>query len=214
MSIRVLIVDDHPAIRSTMMDILKSEGLEVEIAENGTTALKIYSDKVFEFVLMDMQMPDIKGIDTYRQILAIPKKHAEFIFISAFATPELEKKTKELGCLAFLHKPIRAEEVIKLIRSKSLLSVLVYISNEGFRNKVIKNLQDENCNLEIASDFDDTLILIRQIDYNYLIIDEDSFSSEQDRIKSTLHLSGSQTELILINEDQSTDILKEQILQI
>ena len=214
MSIRVLIVDDHPAIRSTMMDILKSEGLEVEIAENGTTALKIYSDKVFEFVLMDMQMPDIKGIDTYRQILAIPKKHAEFIFISAFATPELEKKTKELGCLAFLHKPIRAEEVIKLIRSKSLLSVLVYISNEGFRNKIIKNLQNENCNLEIASDFDDTLILIRQIDYNYLIIDEDSFSSEQDRIKSTLHLSGSQTELILINEDQSTDILKEQILQI
>ena len=214
MSIRVLIVDDHPAIRSTMMDILKSEGLEVEIAENGTTALKIYSDKVFEFVLMDMQMPDIKGIDTYRQILAIPKKHAEFIFISAFATPELEKKTKELGCLAFLHKPIRAEQVIKLIRSKSLLSVLVYISNEGLRNKVIKNLQNENCNLEIASDFDDTLILIRQIDYNYLIIDEDSFSSEQDRIKSTLHLSGSHTELILINEDQSTDILKEQILQI
>lgn len=214
MSIRVLIVDDHPAIRSTMMDILKSEGLEVEIAENGTTALKIYSDNVFEFVLMDMQMPDIKGIDTYRQMLAIPRKHAEFIFISAFATPELEKKTKELGCLAFLHKPIRAEQVIKLIRSKSLLSVLVYISNEGLRNKVIKNLQNENCNLEIASDFDDTLILIRQIDYNYLIIDEDSFSSEQDRIKSTLHLSGSHTELILINEDQSTDILKEQILQI
>ena len=214
MSIRVLIVDDHPAIRSTMMDILKSEGLEVEIAENGTTALKIYSEKEFAFVLMDMQMPDIKGFDTYRQMLTIPKKHAEFIFISAFATPELEKKTKELGCLAFLHKPIRAEEVIKLIRSKSLLSVLVYISNERFRNKIVKNFQNENCNLEIASDFDETLILIRQIDYNYLIIDEDSFSSEQDRIKSSLHLSGSHTELILINEDESTDLLKEQILQI
>lgn len=214
MSIRVLIVDDHPAIRSTMMDILKSEGLEVEIAENGTTALKIYSEKEFAFVLMDMQMPDIKGFDTYRQMLTIPKKHAEFIFISAFATPELEKKTKELGCLAFLHKPIRAEEVIKLIRSKSLLSVLVYISNERFRNKIVKNFQNENCNLEIASDFDETLILIRQIDYNYLIIDEDSFSSEQDRIKSSLNLSGSHTELILINEDESTDLLKEQILQI
>jgi len=214
MSIRVLIVDDHPAIRSTMMDILKSEGLEVEIAENGTTALKIYSEKEFAFVLMDMQMPDIKGFDTYRQMLTIPKKHAEFIFISAFATPELEKKTKELGCLAFLHKPIRAEEVIKLIRSKSLLSVLVYISNERFRNMIVKNFQNENCNLEIASDFDETLILIRQIDYNYLIIDEDSFSSEQDRIKSSLNLSGSHTELILINEDESTDLLKEQILQI
>ncbi len=213
MSIRVLIVDDHPAIRSTMMDILKSEGLEVEIAENGTTALKIYCDKEFAFVLMDMQMPDIKGIDTYRQMLTIPKKHAEFIFISAFATPELEKKTKELGCLAFLHKPIRAEEVIKLIRSKSLLTVLIYISNERFRNKTVKNFQNENYNLEIASDFDEALILIRQIDYNYLIIDEDSFSSEQDRIKSTLQLSGSHTELILINEDQSTDALKEQILK-
>jgi DNA-binding response OmpR family regulator len=162
---------------------------------------------------MDMQMPDIKGIDTYRQMLTMQKKHAEFIFISAFATPELEKKTKELGCIAFLHKPIRAEEVIKLIRSKSLLSVLIYISNEGFRSKIIKNLQNENCNLEIASDFDEALILIRQIDYNYLIIDEDSFSSEQDRIKSSLQLSGSHTELILINEDQSTDEMKAKILQ-
>ena len=213
MSVRVLIVDDHPAIRSTMMDILKSEGLEVEIAENGKTALNLYSEKEFAFVLMDMQMPDIKGIDTYRQMLTMPKKHAEFIFISAFATPELEKKTKELGCIAFLHKPIRAEEVIKLIRSKSLLSVLIYISNEGFRSKIIKNLQNENCNLEIASDFDEALILIRQIDYNYLIIDEDSFSSEQDRIKSSLQLSGSHTELILINEDKSTDEMKAKILQ-
>jgi two-component system response regulator RegX3 len=74
MSVRVLIVDDHPAIRSTMMDILKSEGLEVEIAENGKTALNLYSEKEFAFVLMDMQMPDIKGIDTYRQMLTYAKK--------------------------------------------------------------------------------------------------------------------------------------------
>jgi DNA-binding response OmpR family regulator len=91
--------------------------------------------------------------------------------------------------------------------------VLIYISNEGFRSKIIMNLQNENCNLEIASDFDEALILIRQIDYNYLIIDEDSFSSEQDRIKSSLQLSGSHTELILINEDQSTDEMKAKILQ-
>ena len=55
--IKILIVDDHPAIRSTMSDVLINEGFEVDLAQNGVDAFAIYSIKDFDFVLMDMQMP-------------------------------------------------------------------------------------------------------------------------------------------------------------
>ena len=87
MNERILIVDDHPAICSTMMDILINEGFEVQVARNGKDAINIYNDNEFEFVLLDMQMPDIKGIDAYKEMLKSRKKHGNFIIISAFRHP-------------------------------------------------------------------------------------------------------------------------------
>ena len=57
-----MIIDDHPTIRSTMSDVLINEGFEVDLAQNGVDALAIYSIKDFDFVLMDMQMPDCKAL--------------------------------------------------------------------------------------------------------------------------------------------------------
>ena len=104
--IKILIVDDHPAIRSTMSDVLINEGFEVDLAENGVDAFAIYSIKDFDFVLMDMQMPDCKGVDAYGKCYYWIK-NTKFIFISAFSAPELERKAKELGCIAFMQKPIK-----------------------------------------------------------------------------------------------------------
>ena len=202
MNERILIVDDHPAICSTMMDILINEGFEVQVARNGKDAINIYNDNEFEFVLLDMQMPGIKGIEAYKEMLKSRKKNANFIIISAFSTPDLEKQAYELGCIAFLHKPIRAEEIIKIIRAKSSTSILIHISNERFRNTITTQLERDNYAFEIATNFDETLIRIRQIDYNFLIIDEDSLSDEQERIKSSLKLLKSNTQIISLNEDE------------
>ena len=69
MRIKVLIVDDHPAIRTTMKDVLENEGFETELADSGEMALEIYRNNFFDFVLMDMQMPGLKGVDAFRQML-------------------------------------------------------------------------------------------------------------------------------------------------
>ena len=111
----------------------------MDLAENGVDAFAIYSIKDFDFVLMDMQMPDCKGVDAYEKMLLLDKKHAEFIFISAFSAPELERKAKELGCIAFMQKPIRIESIIKLIRTKSLISILVFVTNPLLRKELLIN---------------------------------------------------------------------------
>jgi DNA-binding NtrC family response regulator len=202
MKVKILIVDDHPAIRHTMRDVMESEGFQVELAKNGKEAIELYAAQSFDFVLIDMQMPDIKGVVAHREMIKSQTKKAKFIFISAFSAPELEQEAHELGCTAFLKKPIRVEKVIELIRSRIRSSVLVFIENKKLCDKVIKEIKSEGFNLEVSTRFDDTLIRIRQIDYNFLVIDEDSAGIEQEGIKNTIEVSSSETEVIQINEDE------------
>ena len=58
----ILIVDDHPAIRSTMLDILDEEGFSAEQAVDGVEALAKCLENEYDFVLMDVQMPELNGI--------------------------------------------------------------------------------------------------------------------------------------------------------
>lgn len=210
---KILIVDDHPAIRTTMSDVMESEGFDVELAENGNKAIELYADKTFDFVLIDMQMPDIKGVEAYKEMLQVDKRHARFIFISAFSAPELEKEAHELGCIAFFHKPIRVEHIIELIRSRLRISVLIFIENQQLRKRVTSEIKQEGFNFENSDGLDDALIRIRQIDYNFLIIDEDSPSLEQERIKNTIKFSNSKSEIVEINEDEASCLASSRIHQ-
>lgn len=207
MKTKILIIDDHPAIRATMQDVMKNEGFETMIAESGQEAIDIYMSEYFDFVLMDMQMPDMKGVEAYRQMLNNNQQHAKFIFISAFSSPELEDEAHELGCIAFLQKPIRVEQVIEIIRSKSRTSVLVFIENENLRKNVLQDLKKEGLSVEEASEFDQALIKIRQINYSYIVIDEDSASIEQDGFKNTIKVTQSESHIININEDEPSSLV-------
>lgn len=211
---KILIVDDHPAIRSTMKDVMVNEGFEVMSAACGEDALKIYSNESVDFVLMDMQMTDMKGVDVYREMLELDCKHAKFIFISAFSSPELENEAHKLGCIAFLHKPIRVEQVIELIRAKSRKSVLVFIENTELLRNVMNQLKNERISAETANAFDDALIKIRQINYNYIIIDEDSPSVEQEGFKNTIKVTMSESNIVNINEDEPPGLVISRIQSI
>lgn len=202
MKTKILLVDDHPAIRTTMFDVMVNEGFDVQVAECGEDAIRAYSNDTFQFVLMDMQMPDMKGVDAYRKMLEHNQFHAKFIFISAFSSPELENEAHELGCIAFLQKPIRVEQVIELIRSKSRKSVLCFIENTELLQNVMNQLKKEGISAETASAFDQALIKIRQINYNYIIIDEDSPSVEQEGFKNTIKVTKSESHIVNINEDE------------
>ena len=211
MTTNILIVDDHPAIRTTMKDVMQNEGFATEVAESGAKAIDLYKRKKFDFVLMDMQMPELKGVDAFRQMLQCDRKHAEFIFISAFSSPELENEAHHLGCIEFLQKPIRVEDIVKLIRAKLRISILLFIENKKLHQSVTKEINKQGYTLEISSNIDEALINIRQIDYNFIVIDEDSPSVEQESIKKTVNITHSKSQVIEVNEDEDPQIVIQRI---
>ena len=61
---KILVVDDHIGVRRMLFETFREEKYDVEIAENGAEALRIFIDFEPNLILMDMKMPGMNGIDT------------------------------------------------------------------------------------------------------------------------------------------------------
>ena len=108
-----------------MYDILEDEGLSPKVAANGEEALRLCMENDFDFVLMDVQMPDFTGVETFRRIkkamqarfeASFPVPYSQtsnascktprFIFMSAYSVSELKEECYRIGAIAFLQKPL------------------------------------------------------------------------------------------------------------
>ena len=67
---RILLVEDHPINQRLAYTILKKLGYEIDIAGNGIEALKATELKSYDLIYMDLQMPEMGGLEATRHILA------------------------------------------------------------------------------------------------------------------------------------------------
>lgn len=207
----ILVVDDHPAIRSTMLDVLDEEGFSAEQAVNGEEALKKCLENEYDFVLMDVQMPELNGVEVLAKIREKKQTHSRFIFFSAYSVPELEEQASALGSYAFLRKPIKVEKIISLIRDKRGIPILVHVEDDHMRTCLANLLKNQGYQTIETSTLDDALIQLRQINYSCLIYDSDSPGFEQDALTSTVRSLKTDTICITTNEDELASEVVEKI---
>ncbi len=114
-TLRILLVEDHVLNQIAAKKVLVSwqEGVEVDIAENGRSALEKMAIQAFDVVLMDLQMPIMDGMAafaTIRQTSAVP-----VIAVTANASPQEEAKCLEAGFNAYLSKPYKPQQLYEMI---------------------------------------------------------------------------------------------------
>jgi two-component system chemotaxis response regulator CheY len=209
--ISVLVVDDHPAIRLTMLDILSEEGFSADQAINGEEALEKCKANEFDFVLIDVQMPELNGIEVLTEIRKTKQTKSKFIFFSAYSVPELEEQAMALGSYAFLRKPIKVEKILNLIRNKRGIPVLVYLEDDHMRTCLGNLLKNQGYQVIETNNIDNTLIQLRQIDYAFLIFDSDSPGLDQEALTSTIRSLKTETICITTNEDERASEVIEKI---
>ena len=207
----ILVVDDHPAIRSTMLDILEEEGFSAEQAVNGKEALSKCLENEYDFVLMDVQMPELNGIQVLAKIRDSKQTQSKFIFFSAYSVPELEEQAVALGSYAFLHKPIQVEKIIDLIRDKRGIPILIHLEDDHMRTCLSNLLKNQGYQAIETEKLDDALIQLRQINYSCLIYDSDSAGFEQDALTSTIKSLQTDTICITTNEDELASEVVEKV---
>jgi DNA-binding NtrC family response regulator len=111
---RVLVVDDEPAVRHGIAQVLSRQGLVVETAADGQQALEILSRQLFGIVLLDIRMPGLDGMEVLRR-LRLDYPEIVVIMITAYPTIENAVESMKLGALDYLVKPFRIDELESLV---------------------------------------------------------------------------------------------------
>ena len=110
---KLLLVDDNKNFTKLLKLSLESEQYNIDTADNGSSALNKMREAVYEWVISDINMGKLNGIELSRKIRSeFPE--TKIILMTAFETQE---KIAELNIDAFLEKPVHAEDILKIINT-------------------------------------------------------------------------------------------------
>jgi DNA-binding NtrC family response regulator len=111
----VLVIDDDSRTRDLLSTGLNDAGYPVEAVENGKEAIKTCKKRSFDIALIDIELPDIKGIDLLNTLKQVQPKMARII-ITGY--PSIENAVKSVNEKAdgYLMKPINIEELLAMIK--------------------------------------------------------------------------------------------------
>ncbi len=112
----LLVVDDDLSMREMLEVMLRSEGYDVECAEDGTKAIRMLKKKAHDLILCDIRMAPVDGLAVLREA---KKRSPEtvVIMISAFATTETAVEAMREGAYDYIPKPFNVDEVKQTIRN-------------------------------------------------------------------------------------------------
>lgn len=119
----ILIIDDEPDLVKMNRRMLESLGYRVEARVSSIEALELFkADPArFDLVITDMTMPNMTGEELAREFLAI-RSDIPIVICTGFSNDMDEKKAREMGCRAFLRKPILKEKLAETVRSAMALT--------------------------------------------------------------------------------------------
>lgn len=111
----ILIVDDEPEIRETLLEALTGQGFSAEAASNGEEALARMEERFFPVVMTDLNMPG--GITGLELIRTIQQRFPDTlsIIITAFATLDTSIEALKLGAYDLIQKPFRISEMVAVL---------------------------------------------------------------------------------------------------
>ncbi|MBS1145121.1 MAG: domain S-box [Proteobacteria bacterium] len=113
---RLLLVEDEPINREVASMMLEDAGLAVDTAEDGRQAIDCVRRQEYDLILMDMQMPNIDGLEATRQIRALPQgARLPIIAMTANAFAEDRARCLAAGMNDFVSKPVNPESLIETI---------------------------------------------------------------------------------------------------
>lgn len=112
----VLVVDDEPGMRDTLMAILELHGYRVSSAPDGEAAVTCVREGAFDVVVMDIRMPGRDGVSVLE---AMGDPPPQVILMTAYAQEERLSAAARANAFAIVHKPFDTHWMLKLIAEAS-----------------------------------------------------------------------------------------------
>ncbi len=111
---RILIVDDESDLRNLLNHVLTQAGYEVMEAPDGEAALNILRKEKFDIAFLDIQMPNVNGIQVLKHIQK-NSPSTKAIMLTGYADLKNAMEAKEFGATDFIGKPYKIEDILSTV---------------------------------------------------------------------------------------------------
>ena len=109
---RILIVDDDEPIRRLFKETLEKNNYHVVTSDNGIKALQLIKSWNFDLIFLDLKMPDMDGVETFRRIRRVDKS-VSVVIITGYATSELLQRALKQAPFGVMKKPFGAKDILR-----------------------------------------------------------------------------------------------------
>lgn len=135
--LNILLVEDNPINHKVMCAFLAQDQHNVTLAENGKTAINICQTNTFDVILLDMRLPDMSGMDVYKEVtqdIHHLNRHTRFIAVTANILETEIDHYHQLGISLLVSKPV----------SQQVLREALFYSQQPDNTMVLHSLDTEN----------------------------------------------------------------------
>ncbi|WP_041577376.1 sigma-54-dependent transcriptional regulator [Bdellovibrio bacteriovorus] len=188
MKSRILVVDDEESIREFLEIMLKKEGYEITLAEDGQKAKDLLAKKTFDMIISDLQMPHVTGIELLKHVKE-SYPDTVFMLITAFGTTETAVEAMKMGAYDYLTKPFKIDEV-RLNIQNALRSRNLEVENRSLKKELVKEYSFQNMvgNSQAMHAIYDMVKRVSQTPTNVLITGESGTGKEV--VAKAIHYNG------------------------
>lgn len=167
----ILIVDDDVNFCTTLAKILSKKGYETLSANSGFRALELVKEKAVDVVLMDIKMPVMDGVETYKKLKTI-RPGIKVILMTAFSVEDLIKDALSEGVYAVVHKPFDVNTVINMIEKSKDGALVAIVDDDPNICKTIKSiLEKKGYSVSACLTAKDGIALAKEKRHNVFCID-------------------------------------------
>lgn len=169
---KILVVDDNEEFCRNMIDILELRGYEVVTAADGFEALELVKQDSLDLVLMDVRMPVMDGVETFKKIKEIAPD-TPVIMVTAFAVEELIREALREGAFGALRKPLDFDKLFTLIEKAVSDGALILVvdDDENLCANLKANLDNKGYRVCVAYDSNMAIEKARENSFDIVLID-------------------------------------------
>lgn len=152
---RILIVDDTPSNLHILSSFLEDAGITPISAQNGVEAVSLCQEQHFDLIFIDIQMPQLDGIEASRQIRQRGSNiTTPIVALSAYLAPENPLQLREAGIDKYLSKPINEHQLNSILQH--------FLESDGAKTSTGGHLNNDNPPPPRPVDIQQCLILSKQ----------------------------------------------------
>jgi len=139
MAEKVLLIDDEVEFLEALSERMEIRGMEVTTAENADSAVSAINSGDFDAIVLDLQMPDMNGIDMLK-VIRKTNPDMQVILLTGQATLEAGIQAMKLGAMDFMEKPADIDALTdKIKKAQAKKMVIVEKKTEKKVNDILKS---------------------------------------------------------------------------